>query len=52
MAEFVHEMIRKSGAFEVSETMQSSEDWTEDEECEAFLHTSKVNASKMFAKYL
>lgn len=51
-AQSVLEMIRKSGVFEVSQTTQVSDDWTEDEEREAFLHTSKVNASKMFAKYL
>lgn len=51
-AQSVLEMIRKSGVFEVSQTMPVNEDWTADEEREAFLHTSKVNASKMFAKYL
>lgn len=51
-AQSVLEMIRKSGVFEVTETKQSTEEWTEAEEREAFLHTSKVNASKMFAKYL
>ena len=30
----------------------SDEDWTEEEEKEAFLCTSKANASRMFAKYL
>lgn len=52
-AQSVLEMIRKSGAFEVSsEQILPDEEWTEDEEREAFLQTSKVNASKMFAKYL
>lgn len=51
-AQSVLEMIRKSGAFEVSQTVRVNEDWSEDEEREAFLHTSKINASKMFAKYL
>lgn len=52
-AQSVLDMIRKSGAFEVSEEeILPDEEWTELEEREAFLHTSKVNASKMFAKYL
>lgn len=51
-AQSVLEMIRKSGVFKITESDQSTEDWTEAEEREAFLHTSKVNASKMFAKYL
>lgn len=29
-----------------------SEEWTREQEREAFLHTSRVNASKIFAKYL
>ncbi len=29
-----------------------SEEWTEEEEREAFLHTSRVNAAKMCSKYL
>lgn len=28
------------------------EEWTEEEEREAFLHTSRVNAAKMCSKYL
>jgi len=51
-AQSVLEMIRKSGVFEMSDEMPVQEEWTQEEEREAFLHTSKVNASQMFAKYL
>lgn len=47
----VIEMMRQSGVFDiVSET--STDALPEEQEREAFLYTSKVNASKMFAKYL
>ena len=50
----VIEMMMKSGAFEVlSKPAEDYEDFSnEEEEKEVFLHTSRVNASKMFAKYL
>ena len=41
------ELMRLSGMFTISE-----DNMTEDEEKEAFLYTSRVNAAKMFAKYL
>ncbi len=31
---------------------QTDDEWTEEQEREAFLYTSKVNATKIFAKYL
>ena len=31
---------------------QTDDEWTEDQECEAFLYTSKVNSAKFFANYL
>lgn len=36
----------------VNSEKHQEEEWTEEEEREAFLYTSKVNAAKMFAKYL
>lgn len=40
------DMMRESGVFTFSDEM------SEDMEKEAFLHTSRVNASKIFSKYL
>lgn len=33
-------------------TQTTNDEWTEEEEREAFLYTSKVNAAKIMAKYL
>lgn len=47
-------VMQQSGVFEILSTQtEDYEDFSnEDEEREAFLHTSRVNASKMFSKYL
>lgn len=42
------ELLHTSGVFAFTE----EDDMTEKKEKEAFLYTSRVNASKMFAKYL
>ena len=46
--------MQQSGAFEILSTQtEEYEDFSnEEEEREAFLHTSRVNAAKMFSKYL
>ncbi len=33
-------------------TKPTNNEWTEEQEREAFLYTSKVNSAKIFAKYL
>lgn len=45
-AKFI-ELMRLSGMFTITE-----DNMTEDEEKEAFLYTSRINAAKMFTKYL
>lgn len=44
------DVIRESGVFEISQ--DHNEEWSKEDEREAFLHTSRVNASKMFANCL
>ena len=44
-------MLRSIGLFKVSESTPS-EEMTEEQEKEAFLYTSRVNASKIFSQYL
>lgn len=44
------DVIRESGVFVI--TQETEEEWTAKEEREAFLYTSRINASNMFAKYL
>lgn len=52
-AQSIITMLRNIGLFKVCEKSKSaSTDLTEEQEKEAFLLTSKVNASKIFAQYL
>lgn len=44
------ELMHASGVFTFS--TDSNEDISEEEEKEAFLYTSRINAANMFSKYL
>ena len=51
---FINEMVNvKQSTKKRAVVSQTEEDeWTEEQEREAFLYTSKVNSAKIFAKYL
>ena len=45
------QMVKETDQNEVL-TLEAETSWTKEQEREAFLHTSRVNAAKAFAKYL
>ncbi|MBO7462403.1 MAG: hypothetical protein J6T96_07385 [Bacteroidales bacterium] len=50
---FINDMVNvKTQKKKNAVASQTDDEWTEEQEREAFLYTSKVNAAKIFAKYL
>lgn len=51
-AEYEAKVRQKWEEMKSSINPANAQEWTEEQEREAFLHTSRVNAAKMCAKYL
>ena len=50
---FINDMVNvKTQKKKSAVVSQTDDEWTEEQEREAFLYTSKVNATKIYAKYL
>ena len=50
---FINDMVNvKTQKKKNAVASQTDDEWTEEQEREAFLYTSKVNAAKIFAKYM
>ncbi len=50
---FINDLVNVKTPKKQSDTVsQTDDEWTEEQEREAFLYTSKVNAAKILAKYL
>ena len=50
---FINDMVNvKTPKKKSAVVSQEDDEWTEEQEREAFLYTSKINSAKIFAKYL
>ena len=50
---FINDMVNVNTQKKKNAVVSQTDDkWTEEQEREAFLYTSKVNAAKIFSKYL